>query len=1612
MDKKRAGHIVLRILKWSVLTVIGIIVVIPALLYIPFIQDVAKGIAISRIEESTGMNVNIDYLRLKFPLRVGLRGLTMIQKGDTVLAAGSADLDVAFWPLFKSEIQVSSASLGNASYRLNNADSAVFMTARIDRFTTSGTGLKFDMENINVGKTLLDGADITITIKDTITVTQPDTIVSRMIINAPDVELRNVTVRMRMLPAIDSLYAHIGNAHLRDGRMDMQSHTIDAGSLDIDSVSATYLLPTKEFLETYSPPEITVADSIALAVADAYSRPWQISVKHIGITGQKVTYTTRGAFPTPGLDMNYLEASAIKISVDSFYNHGSTIRMPISRFSATERCGISLEASGNFKMDSTSLHIGDFRIATPYSDVSISAMMGTGDLTADPNVPLRFDADGFLSLRDMYAAMPSLSELFGDNTVSRQINLDADISGTSGTLDIGHLTIDMPGSFEAGASGQIVNPTDFNRMSGRIGINGRIRDIDFIKNRMLAGATAKAVGIPPMTIDGKIDYKPGLIDGKLNISTTGGEMGLDARWNQKAEGYDLMLTTDRFPVQKFMPGLGIADLTADATVKGHGYDPADRNTAMTAGISLRHATFNGHSLDGITLSAALDTCRMTAHINSSDPDADLTADITAWLSPTAYEWDLSGDLRHIDLQALGLSDDTMNGSTEIYTAGSYAPHTGDIDAELNLTDFRLTTGSDNIHMPDATVKLSSTDTLTQISFLTGDFNASVRATCGLDTLTNRISASATLLSRQFAEKKIDVDLLQQTIPQIDIDVRAGNANPFASYLATASDIHFHDASLIFRNDSQIAMQTAVNGFRTGSTRLDSITFNLSQHGRYLVYRTNIDNKPGTMDKFAHISLNGYLAADKISALFKQSDINNRQGFFIGANATATDSTLTVNFAPYTPVIAYKTWKINRDNLVRYEFTSHHLDANLKLMSDSSSLHLYTEHTTDTLATGQEDVVLQLDNIKLADWLSISPFAPPVKGDLDANMRFRWNDDQITGNGIVDLTDLYYGRERVGTFRLDLDVANDSHTGALRANAGLLIDNVKVITASGNLNDSTAVHPFLLDFSMIHFPLRVVNPFLPKNVAQLSGMLNGEMDITGDLANPIFNGYLDFDSTAVSLGITGTSYAFSEEKIPVDSNMVRFNNFSIAGLNGNNLMVNGTVDTRKFSDVKIDLSMKASDMQIVNTSRPRGASVYGKAFIDLDATVNGNLRMLRVDADLDLLAGTNVTYVMSDAVETLVPQSTDGMVRFVQFADTTAVTRADSVTTSPMAIMLDARLAISDGSTINVDLSPDGKNKVSVSGAGNFTYTLSPISDTGRLTGRYTISSGFVRYTPQISTGGISMAIMSEKNFKFTDGSYIAFNGSMLNPTLNIKAVDRLKANVTQEGRDSRLVNFDIALSVTNTLENMNVAFDLSTNDDLTIQNELQAMSAEQRANQAMNLLLYNQYTGSGTKASANLSGNPLYTFLASQLNSWAANNIRGVDISFGIDQYDKTTDGSKSTTTSYSYRVSKTLFNDRFKIVVGGNYSTDADADENFSQNLINDISFEYMLNRSGSMYLRLFRHVGYESILEGEITQTGVGFVLKRKLNTLRDIFRFSPRTKEPEPTAIPVTTSPSDEK
>ncbi|MCM1029665.1 MAG: translocation/assembly module TamB domain-containing protein [Pseudoflavonifractor sp.] len=1586
------GKILSRLMRFAMLAILAVAclaVIVVTALYLPPVQDWAKDYALRKVAEATGMDITAQTVRLRPPLRLELGDITAVEaSGDTLATLAHADIDMMLLPLISGSAEIDRAIINGVSYRLGTPDSAMHLLADIDTLSLSDASYSFRRSIIDArGPLLLAGARVKLLMNDS--VDQPvDTAVSQpleMLILAREIEMRSVNFTMSMMPAIDTLHAFIPMARLSNGRIDMASQQIHARSLSVDSITASYIYPLAS--STTAP---DTAD-----VETTSSAPWTVTADNVKLTARRGLYALAGAKPIPGLDMDYLEVTDVDIEVDSLYNRQTAVRVPLRRLLATERSGLSLNASGLFDMDSAAMRASDFRISTGRSLINLNALMGVGDLTSDPSLPLSLQANAEISPLDIITAFPAFAPMLKPISPT-PARVTALINGSSGKINLDTLAIALPSIAHLKASGSIDNPFSPDKICGKVALNGAIEGgANRLKSVFLDPATAKSINIEPTTLSGNIDYSPGLVDGNLIAMTRAGHLNLDARWAMKAEDYKASLSLSHFPLQAFMPSLGIADISANLEAQGHGYNPIRPSTEINARVGINSVSLNNRQLHDIVLAAELSDGEARGNLSSSNPDAELDADFAATITPHGYTWDITGDIYNLNLTALGLSNSPMGGSLSLASAGEMSTDIKNINATLDITDLDLSMGADRFTADSILISLAA-DSVTQAHLHSASLDINAHAPIPVMTLASSLAAISPFIDTCMTAKKLDVIGLQHTLPPIEATLTSGRHNPLTSYLAESANTTWDTLSLEFTNDSLLHLKASALALAVGATRIDTISFDANQKGKHLVFSTSMNERPGTMDNFAHVNLTGFIANDKLSVMLRQRNIKGDEGFHLGMNVTATDSTISLAFVPRKPIIGYRQWAINPDNFVTLNFASHFISANLALQGEQSRLRLYTLNETER--QDQEDIVLQLDSIHIQDWLSISPFAPPMKGDLGADMRFHLERERITGQGIASLTDLYYGRERVGSFNLDLDIAN-SRSGSLAARVGLDVDSVRVITAQGALNDSTLSNPFLLDFSMIRFPLKTVNPFLPKEYARLDGTLSGHMDITGTMTEPIFNGNLTFDSASCRVGMLGQAFSFSPDSIPVDSNVVRFDGFKIRAANDNPLVINGLVDMRAISNPRFNLNLVAHEMQIINSSRPRGADAYGKAFIDLSADIVGSMQFANVDADLDILPGTNVTYIMTDAESRITNQSAGDMVRFVVLSDTGFVAKADSIAPT-MNLNLEARLNIHSGSTIAVDLSSDGKNKVQVQPQGNLTYTQNPMND-GRLTGRLNINQGFARYTPPL---------MSEKLFNFQEGSYIAFNGDMMNPILNIHAVDELRANVTRSGEDSRLVNFDVALGVTGSLSQMNVAFDLSTNDDITVQNELQSMSPEQRANQAMNLLLYNVYTGQGTRATANLSGNPLYAFLSSQLNSWMANNIKGVDITFGIDQYDKTQGGNTSTATSYSYRISKNLFNDRFKIIVGGNYTTDANADENFSQNLINDISFEYMLNRSGSMYVRIFRHTGYESILEGEITQTGVGFVVKRKLNTLRNLFRFIPGVKPKTVTTAPAVSEGKD--
>ena len=1563
-------------------------------LYSLWFQQGAREAIVSAMNKKDGTSFALKSVRVKFPLQISLEGLELVEHGDTMMRAGAFDADISLLPLLTGKVDVKEARLNNARYQMGTRDSATCIVinaadVRLDPASVRLVPMHIDVRHADMSEGTVD-IYINPCPPPAPPVTEPP---SQMTIDARVIDLHDFTFRLNMMPVIDSLGTHIDYARLSDGHIDLLGQNIKVGDFSGHGLDAAYIVP----------------DSAAIAATkvstdSTASKPWTVTVDRIDFDKVKALYTTRGYKPEPGLDFGYIALDKGTLSVENFYNRATDVTVPLS-LSGTERCGVDLSLGGTLKVSETRLNFDAVRLTTPKGTrLDATGMMGVGNPMEDTTLPLAVTASGKASCADLGMMFPYLNPYFRGLSPSALVDADIDMRGNMARVEIGRLRLAVDGSLSIDASGDIADVLDPEHMSGHVQFGGKIGNLSPWR-KMLAEALGE-VRIPPMTLEGDVDFGSDSYEGNIVARTREGRLALDGSFNGNYESYDLSLSTERFPVDAFMPGLGVGEISADIDARGRGLDLFSASTKADVNVDLRHVVYNRQTLRDIKGTVTLDKGQAAVNLVSHNPGADLDLDAKGNLSGNRYDWTAVIDSRNLDLHALGLSESPMAIAGRIdLDASVNARRYTLLSATLDIPALTYTDSIGPLKMKDVRARIDATETTTNVSMSNGDLYAYFASPDPLDSLLARMDVISAALDEQMKQRRIDIEQMQRALPQFSLNIDGGNKNVVSDYLAQ-SGIALRRFSVDAINDSIFTLDSRAIDLRMGQTKMDTITFDVRQNGNRLDYEGRLRNRPGTLDEWAQVDLNGYFRPGRLGMDLHQRNIQGKTGYQLGAyiDLSPADSTATLHISPLDPTIGYQQWLVNEDNAIEYNFATKHLDAFLKMRSEVSSIELITEHAGEAdehLHGDKENLLVRLTDIRIQDWINLNPFAPPVKGNLSADMKLNYHEGHLMANGKVSLAELFYGRQKVGNFDADMNMET-MPGGKISADMALSVDGRKSLTLKGVLNDSTQTSPFLLDMTMIHFPLSTVNAFVP-DMARLSGTLNGEMNVTGKMTEPILDGYLQFDSTNVYVNMLGTSYALSDVRIPVEKNDIRMNNFTISGCNENPLYINGNVNMHSFSNVGIDLAMHANNMQIVKSDRAaKGAEVYGRGFINLDATAKGSLDYLDINASLQLNSGSNVTYVMTDAEEVIQSQSTSEMVRFVNFNDSSAVAAADSIAPSGMLMNINALVTVATGTTINVDLDTKGQNKIQLQSQGTLNYTQTPMMEEGRLTGRLNISKGFVRYTPPL---------MSEKLFKFDDNSYVAFSGDMLNPQLNIHAVDNVRANVTQEGQNSRLIYFDVALGVTGTLNNMDVVFDLSTDDDVTIANELQSMSPSQRASQAMNLLLYNVYTGPGTKANANLSGNPLYSFLTSQLNSWAANTIKGVDLSFGIDQYNRTNQGVSQQTTSYSYKVSKSLFNDRFKIAVGGNYSTDVDANQNLAQNLFNDISLEYTLNKSGTMYVKIFRHTGFESILEGEITQTGVGFVYKRKIRRLSDMFRFKRRKKLQQTNFVPEVEKESSE-
>lgn len=687
------------------------------------------------------------------------------------------------------------------------------------------------------------------------------------------------------------------------------------------------------------------------------------------------------------------------------------------------------------------------------------------------------------------------------------------------------------------------------------------------------------------------------------------------------------------------------------------------------------------------------------------------------------------------------------------------------------------------------------------------------------------------------------------------------------------------------------------------------------------------------------------------------------------------------------------FKLNPENYVEVRSLKS-LSADLKLTGpENAALWIHSNADSTELAVE----INQIDLQQLSRFAAI----PDMQGRVNVALRYVPSDVSYLIAADANIDNLIFRGQPVGELLLNgvyLPLDNNRH----RFDAHFYHNESELATVSAfyrqpQQKQAQGTIDGTMQFDRI--PLNELNPFFGGAV-DMQGVLRGRLTLESRDRGPIWNGYLQLDSTSMYVRAVGTRFRFDDQEVDIKDSKLRLTKYGIYTTGGNPFTISGTVDLSKPMKETADLRLAAQDMLLIDApDGAPGAMLYGRLPIDLNLTARGPLRALKVRGGVHVRSGTNVTYVMPDANDEL-QDNFAGLVSFTYFSDTVPqrirdIERQNAARTSSIG-GLDAQLTLRVDPTarLKVDMGGAGErsNRIELRGGGDLSFHYTPLGDMN-MSGRYTLSGGLIRY---------SIPVIPLTDFTIQDGSYVEWQGDLMNPYLNLTALTRQRSTVNLDGR-SQMVDFNVGLQVRQQLRNIALKFILEAPKNGTVQTQLAAMGEEERSKQAIGLLVTGVYLAQSGTGNEHLDvGTAISSLLQREINNMLGSLGGDVPFSFDVNTYDGT-DG-KGRRIDYLGRFYMGFLKERIYTTLGMRYSTNDPVMGN--RLYLDEASLEYRLDADGSRFVKVYNQTDYENLFEGEIRKTGLSAIFRRKVKRLADLFDFRKRRNrtvvtEPEPAA-----------
>jgi hypothetical protein len=1633
-----------RVILWVTFGLVLLFILVALLIRIPSVQNKLVDYATTFVSRKTHTKVEIKNVGISFPKAVVLEGIYLEDtQTDTLLYAGKVKVDMALYGLLSSKIDIGSFTIEDATIRLYSTQTDPMFnyhflisafgdtTKQMVEKTASPSKWTFSLEKINLKNVKFTYNDVYGGMKVFAGITKANTRVGEIapqksiyafnelilsgltvavqtsepeytqtkspeknlpLISAKKLQISNSLVNYRDSVNYLSVVSDIDQLELADAVIDVESELLVFDRLHLSKSDIQYHNFEPEFL----------SGSLATDSGSSSGNNWKVTVNRINMPDNVFTYRVGTIAETKNeFNPGHLEFEHLTLAANDFYYEKDLLKISVEEFNAIDQNGFVINSlETGFSMNPTSIKLDKLKLKTPSSTIDADFYVQYSSLdsfTEDyefSNLELILRKVSFKNPDAIYFSPGLINQPFFTNPTN--------ITTVSGTVS-GPLNNLKGRNLVVSTGENTVLETDFS-ISGLPAVKTATYNFPNLKIisgkddlEMLAGPTIPENVDLPEDVNMEIEFNGKIrsFESTIGINSSFGVINLDARVDQE-ENFQGHISVDDFDLGRLLKDTlmyGPVSLNAEATGQG-----LDRKTVM-ADIKGEATEFylNRYKYQNLILDGTLFGQEFSGKINLNDENAVFDFEGLVGINPGQEFYQFQLDVQGANLQNLNITEEDIRIGL-IVSANFEGRAVDQLFGKVGVTNLKVVK-DEKLYLLDSMLFTSVNEQNKSEFILT---SALIDAKYSGTISPADISPVLKRFINNYFPLSDDIEMETGSQPSdFSFEIQLHN-HPILSEVLLPQLNVFHPGIIqgsFNSENNDLRLHATINKIVYGSTDIADLVINVTSDASEVNYSVSSSAVSNAQIKLDNFVIDGKLTNNTLFAGLSSVDDDQRKKFFIRSQITKEEGNYKLAFNPDDFYLMYNPWNIDPENYIEFGdegFLIHNLFINsalsqIKITSVNQQLN--------------DDLNIELKNFKLDDISRIiEKDTNFVKGTVDGNALIKRVNNTYGIVADAKISNLLVREVPVGdvtikatnpeTSRFDLEV-NLSGPG-------------NNLTAAGYFMARDGDNTISVKTAIQSLSMKTIEAFSMGQISESAGTLSGDLTIQGVATAPDITGTLVLNDVFVKPAVLNNRLHLRNETIQFKPGGIYFSSFTFYDTDQNKATIDGSIQMKKLSDFIFALQVNATDFLLLNTTARDNEYTYGRMILDSRINISGPMALPVVSGSVRIKRGSNFTFVVpeerltTDRGEDVVEFNTPETMSPIFYRDVKPEVQA----TRFKGFDLSAIIEIDKQATLRLLMDPSSTDSLVVRGEAALSFSIDR-SGKMSLTGAYNLDEGSYL---------VSLESIAKRKFDILPGSTITWNGDPLDAVISINARYAVRAapydlvafqmsglTPTESGGYKQQYPFWVLLKLRGEILQPVISFEIqlppdekgilggAVNQKLTLLNEdVSALNKQVFALLVLGRFIQENPLHTASGGTSTLVRSTVGKFLSAQLNQLTSMVLPGFDVNFDIQSHEDYQSGQAEGRTQVEIGVKKQLFDERLSVQLGGSIDVEGErARQNQATDIASDVQIEYRLTKDGRYRLKAFRHNQYEGAIEGQLVETGIGFVYVRDFNRWKNFFR-----------------------